>query len=683
MGETFENSALGLLRELTDRADACFRDHQLETIRALVERRQRALLVQRTGWGKSAVYFVATRLLRERGAGPTILFSPLLALMRDQIAAAARLGLVAETINSTNTERWAEVQEALEADQIDVLLLSPQRLGNASFRSEVLPVAARHSGLLVVDEAHCISDWGHDFVPDYRRIARVLDHLPQDVPVLCCTATANDRVMTDLVGQIGHDIVVFRGTLEREGLRLHVLELPEQSRRLAWLAAYIPRLAGSGIVYCLTVRDTERVASWLCSQGIDVACYHGDLADEERLAIERRLLDNDLKAVVATSALGMGYDKPDLGFVVHYQSPGSPVAYYQQVGRAGRQIPESYGVLLRGREDPGIQDWFIKTAFASRADTERVLATLTEAGDFVRLAELENVVNIRRSRLQNLLKQLEVEGVVQADRLTFRRTAKAWTYDEQRIQGISDLRRMEQRAMVEYATSGTCRMAFLRHQLDDDDATRCGWCDICTGEHLSSDVATVLVEQAVQHLRHRPIRFAPRKQWPDRTKIPPAQRVEVGMSLSEWGDGGWGSLVEAGKRSGHFEDGLVRAGAELIRQWVPRPPPHWVTFVPSLRHPQLVAAFAARLGNTLGLPVHDVIQKVRHTRSQKHMQNSTRQHANVSGVFEISQPVPGSACLLVDDIVDSQWTFTVVGGALRDAGCEAVHPFALAMSTAT
>ena len=357
-----------LLRDLAG-PEAEFRTHQLEAVRDLVDDRARVLCVQRTGWGKSAVYFLAAALLRERGAGPALIVSPLLALMRNQIAAAERLGIRAHTVNSTNREAWGEVRSLLEADAVDLLLISPERLDNPQFRTEMLPLFSERVGLLVIDEAHCISDWGHDFRPDYRRLEEMLERLPDGVAVLCTTATANDRVVADVEEQLrvdGAGLRTYRGPLGRSSLRFEVVELPGQADRLAWLATWLPQLPGSGIVYTLTKRDAELVADWLSGRGIAAAAYSGEIESDRRVEVEERLLSNELKAVVATSALGMGYDKPDLGFVVHYQAPGSVIAYYQQVGRAGRGIDRAEVVLLRGAEDRRIQDFFIQQAFPPR-----------------------------------------------------------------------------------------------------------------------------------------------------------------------------------------------------------------------------------------------------------------------------------------------------------------------------
>ena len=395
--EDLAAEALACLHTLTSNQSSDFRPGQFEAIEELVVNRHRVLLVQRTGWGKSAVYFIATRLLRDRGAGPTLLVSPLLALMRNQIEAAKRMGVRAATVNSSNQEEWEQVFADITDNKIDVLLISPERLANRRFRAEQLPTIAQRGGLLVVDEVHCISDWGHDFRPDYRRIKGVLDLLPRGVPVLGCTATANNRVMADVAEQLGPDLLPIRGPLGREGLRLSVYEPAPQQNRLAWLAEMIPRLPGTGIVYCLTIRDAERVAAWLVSQGINAVAYSGDTVNELRIEVERQLLGNHVKVVAATSALGMGFDKPDLSFVIHYQAPGSPIAYYQQVGRAGRALTESQGILLQGYEDADIQNFFINSAFPTVDQATEIVGLLERTAIPMKLTEIEREVNIRHT----------------------------------------------------------------------------------------------------------------------------------------------------------------------------------------------------------------------------------------------------------------------------------------------
>ncbi len=677
--DEFKTEAHACLRRLTANQSSEFRPGQLEAIQELVEARNRVLLVQRTGWGKSAVYFIATRLLRDRGAGPTLLISPLLALMRNQIEAAQRMGVRATTINSSNQEEWEAVYAEMTSDEVDVLLISPERLANRDFRTKHLPSLAQRGGLLVVDEVHCISDWGHDFRPDYRRIRRVLDLLPPGIPVLGCTATANNRVVDDVVEQLGAELVPIRGPLGRDGLKLRVFAPAPQQKRLAWLAETIPDLPGTGIVYCLTVRDAERVASWLDSQGINAVAYTGDSDNDHRMKAEQQLLSNQVKVVAATSALGMGFDKPDLSFVIHYQAPGSPIAYYQQVGRAGRNLPESWGILLQGHEDAEIQNYFIDTAFPTADQANEIVGLLEPTAAPLKLTDIERVMNIRHSRLEKLLKILEVDGAVERVDSGWRRTLQPWRYDRERVEAVTALRRKEQDQMAEYASTDQCRMELLRSYLDDPQAQPCGICDNCLSDRRELTASTQLVQAAVDFLRGTELTIEPRKQDPSRQKIPEDRRCEPGRVLALWGDGGWGAFVQNGKTEGHFDNELVEASVDLIRKrWRPDPAPTWVTYVPSLKHPALVRDFAQRIAQRLAVPCHDAIAKVHDTQPQKFMQNNAKQYANIKDAFRIISEVPSKPVLLVDDIVDSRWTFTVIAAQLRRAGAGPVYPFALA-----
>ena len=677
--DSFATEALACLRQLTSSQSSEFRPGQLEAIQELVEARNRVLLVQRTGWGKSAVYFIATRLLRDRGAGPTLLVSPLLALMRNQIEAAERMGIRAATINSSNQEEWDRVFADLESDEVDVLLISPERLANREFRAERLPAATQRGGLLVIDEVHCISDWGHDFRPDYRRIKAVLDLLPQGVPVLGCTATANDRVVTDVAEQLGTDLVPIRGPLGREGLSLSVYRQAPQQKRMAWLAEAIPRLPGTGIVYCLTIRDADRVAAWLVSQGINAVAYSGETDADARLEVEHQLLGNHVKAVVATSALGMGFDKPDLSFVIHYQSPGSPIAYYQQVGRAGRALPESHGILLQGYEDTEIQNHFIDSAFPTADQATEILDLLERVAGPMRLSDLERAVNVRHQRLEQLLKILEVDGAVERVSAGWQRTLLPWAYDRERVEAVASQRRAEQAQMADYANTDECRMALLRGYLDDPQPQPCGLCDNCLSTSTELEVDAVKVQAAVDFLRGTELIIEPRKRIPGVGSITEDRRCALGRVLALWGDGGWGALVQQGKAEGKFDDELVDAAVDLIRdRWQPDPAPNWVAYVPSHSRPTLVRDFAQRIAQRLGLPCHDAVVKVRDTEPQKFMQNSIQQYTNVKDAFQVDPAVSSDPVLLVDDIVDSRWTLTVIAAQLRSAGAGPVYPFALA-----
>ncbi len=665
---------------------AMFRDGQWETIQALVEQRARVLLVQATGWGKSLVYFIATKLLREQGAGPTLLISPLLALMRNQVEMAERIGIHAFSINSSNPDDWGAIEAALAADQCDVLLVSPERLANERFMTKTLPAISTDIGLFVVDEAHCISDWGHDFRPDYRRLGHILRGLTPSVPVLATTATANDRVVADIVSQLGEDLRVARGPLARPSLRIQTIRLADRAARLAWLAEHLPKLPGSGIVYCLTVADCRRVSEWLASRGIDAPAYHGDLGSEERAALEQRLLRNEVKALVATVALGMGFDKPDLGFVVHYQRPGSVVSYYQQIGRAGRAIHDAYAVLLHGNEDDEIQDYFIRNAFPG-TDRQREVLTVLEASAGLGLNEILARVNLSRARVEQCLKLLEIEGAVVRDGSLYVRTVNPWTPDEEHSRQITAGRYRELDRMRAFVDAATCLMEFVARELDDPWARPCGRCAVCCGLLVPTTVDPALVREAIAFLGHETLTIEPKRQWPAGAipgrhgRIPAELRNAEGRALCVYGDPGWGEAVQLGKYvAGHYSDELVQAAAELVRErWRPQPPPAWVTAVPSLRRPRLVGSFAERLAVALGLPFYPVLEQVQEVPEQKVMENSAHQAANVAAAFRVSASnLPPAPVLLVDDIVTSGWTLAVCGMFLREGGSGPVHPFALA-----
>lgn len=688
------DDALPLLRSALGDDKISFRDGQWEAIDQLVNRRGRALVVQRTGWGKSMVYFVAAKAFRDEKAGPAVIVSPLLSLMRNQIEAAERLGLRASTINSANTDEWEKEKNALLADEVDLLLISPERLANDNFVNDVLRPIAGKIALFVIDEAHCISDWGHDFRPDYRRIVGVLRQLPRNVAVLATTATANARVVADIEAQLGGNLKALRGPLARDSLKLQVLRLPDAATRLAWLADQIPRLPGSGIVYTLTVRDSIRVTRWLQSCRITAQAYYGGQDGGVRKRLEQDLLASRVKCLVATTALGMGFDKPDLGFVIHFQMPGSVVFYYQQVGRAGRAIPEAYGILMSGTEDEDINAYFRNRAFPPEQHVTAVLQTLADADNGLSVAGLERALNMRRIQIEQVLKLLAVEdpAPVVKDEARWLRTAVRWTMDRDRIARLTRRREEESAQMREYISSRSCLMAFLGRALDDRDARPCGRCAVCTGRALvpeSPERRTV--QQAQRFLRRSEMPLQPKRQFPQGGlpgygwpggAIPANMRSEEGRILARWGEIGLGEQVRIGKQGGRFDDDLVAASADLVNErWAQASGAKWVTCVPSRRHPDLVPEFAARFAEALGVPFRPVIRKIRETDPQKSMQNTAHQCSNLDGAFEVDEGVSDETVLLVDDVTDSGWTLAVIAALLKQAGSGAVYPFALASAS--
>lgn len=699
--------AEAVLRRLVGRDDARLRDDQWRAIEALVRDRRRALVVQRTGWGKSAVYFVATALLRARGAGPTVLVSPLLALMRNQVNAAAGAGVRAATLNSANVTEWDQVHAAVAAGEVDVLLVSPERLNNPAFRDEVLPALAADAGLVVVDEAHCISDWGHDFRPDYRRLRTLLAELPAGIPVLATTATANGRVTADIAEQLGtgrdQDVLVLRGPLDRSSLNLSVVRLPDTAAQLAWLTANLPELTGSGIVYCLTIAAAGQVAEHLRSAGLEVQVYTGQTDPAEREQAEADLLANRVKALVATSALGMGFDKPDLGFVVHVGAPSSPISYYQQVGRAGRAAEAVGGrataVLLPGREDRAIWEWFAGTAFPPETDVRAALDALADGGTLSTTA-LEPRVTLRRGRLEQMLKVLDVDGAVRRVKGGWQATGAPWQYDAERYARVTATRHAEQQSMLDYIATDRCRMAHLRRALDDPDLTddwRCGRCDTCTGRTPGRTPGEEQMAAARHQLATAGVVVEPRRQWPSGMstlgvemsgRIPVEERPEPGRAVARMDSVGWGGLLrEVFAPGAAVPDSLppaLRAPVlATLDAWDWDTPPAGVVLVESAARAGLVRHLADGVARHLGIPVVGAIRPGAWTEPGRHDVNSAHRLAGVVRRLELdlspaaAAGLPGRTVLLVDDRMDSGWTLTVAARLLRRAGAGAVLPFVL------
>ena len=695
------------LRSLVGRDDAQFRDGQWEAIADLVAHRRRVLVVQRTGWGKSAVYFVATALLRAEGAGPTLIVSPLLALMRDQVAAAGRAGVRAVTMNSSNAHEWDDVTAALAADDVDVLLVSPERLNHPRFRAELLPRIAAGAGLVVVDEAHCISDWGHDFRPDYRRIRDLLTDLPAGTPVLATTATANARVVADVVEQLStgtgagglpREVTTHRGPLARASLRLGVLELPRPEDRLAWLAAHLDDLPGSGIVYALTVSAAHDAADLLAAARHPVQAYTGRTDTGEREAAEDALRANRVKALVATSALGMGFDKPDLGFVVHLGAPSSPVAYYQQVGRAGRATERADVLLLPGPEDRDIWRWFATSSMPRADQAQAVIAALGASSRALSTAVLETVTDVRRTRLELLLKVLDVEGAVQRVQGGWTATGQPWVYDAERYGRVAAAREAEAAAMLAYERTPGCRMRFLAEALDDPAAADCGRCDRCAGTWYPQDVPDVARARAREQLEHVGVPVPARSQWPsgmNRLGVPASGRIAAGEQVTEGRvvarltDLGWGrrlaALLADGAPDAPADAALLAACVSALRDWPWERRPAAVAAVPSRRRPQLVASVARYLADVGRLRLLGPLELTGEGPRGEAGGNSAFRLAGVWDAFAVPATLQEGLAelgdgpvLLVDDLVDSRWTLTVAGRALRLAGAAQVLPFALA-----
>jgi ATP-dependent DNA helicase RecQ len=735
----------GLRQEAEERLRALageqarLRDDQWTAIRALVAERRRALVVQRTGWGKSAVYFTATALLRARGSGPSVIVSPLIALMRNQIEAAGRAGIEARTVNSANAGDWEEVYAEVAAGAVDVLLVSPERLNNPGFRDQVLPKLMAAAGMLVVDEAHCISDWGHDFRPDYRRLRTLLADLPPGVPVLATTATANARVTRDIAEQLGtgsaDQALVLRGSLDRASLHLAVVRLPAARLRLAWLAEHLDELTGSGIIYTLTVDGAREVAGFLRDRGFKVASYTGKDDHSERIAAENSLLANEIKCLVATSALGMGFDKPDLGFIVHLGVPQSPVAYYQQIGRAGRGVDRADVIALPGREDADIWAYFASLAFPPERVVRATLAALAEAGRPLSTAALETRVDLTRSRLEMMLKVLDVDGAARRVSGGWTATGQDWEYDADRYARVAGERAREQQAMLGYLETTGCRMEYLRRELDDPGAQACGRCDNCTGRPWPEQVSPAGAAAAGERLLRPGTPVAPRLMWPSGMSelgVPVSGRIAAqaqarpGRAVAALTDLGWGprlrELLAAPAPAGQVAAGdpvpadgpvpqdLVDAVVKVLAAWDWDDRPAAVVTLPSRTRPQLVASLGEQIAAIGRLPYLGALEYAgdpdaadpgadqpgagqpgggqpgeaagAHGSGQH---NSAQRLRTVWATLRVPEPVRAGMAglegpvLLVDDRIETGWTMTVAAKLIRESGAPAVLPFVLAL----
>jgi ATP-dependent DNA helicase RecQ len=657
------------------------RADQLAAVDAVLQPAARVLVVQATGWGKSAVYWAATTALRKAGGGTTLVISPLLALMRDQVTAAGKAGLKAESINSTNIDDWDPVFQALKNNQLDVLLVSPERLGNPAFAAR-LPQLLAQTSLIVIDEAHCISDWGFDFRPDYQRLARSLLAAP-NAAVLATTATANERVTDDVRRQLGNGTAVFRGTLARTSLRLSVIPGLSAAERFAWIADALQTLPGSGIIYTLTVAEAERLAGYLRRCGFDVPAYTGQTETADRLHIEQQLRKNELKAVVATSALGMGYDKPDLGFCLHLGSPGTPVAYYQQIGRAGRALTHAEAILLPGSGDEAIWEYFATANIPSQENADRVLTALSERPQSV--IDLEGATAIRRGRLEALLRILAVDNAVEKDGSKWTATGRPWMLDSRKWDALLAGRREEADLMRNYAHGRGCLMAYLQQALSDPNPAPCGKCSVCTGQlpepglHPSASA----INEARRFLRQQDVIFEPRKIWPKgctRKGTISAKLAARAVAFAD--DPGWTEELEALARSGMtiVPSGLLDGAVSLLQRWkndweqrpalvMPAPAPD--------SEMQSNRQFANHISTIGRLPLFDAFSWQGPACPENQPSASHVKHLEKAIRLQKLTDLPAGPVLLCATTARTCWTMTLAAALLSEAGVKSVMAIVL------
>lgn len=668
-----------------------FRDGQYEAIEATLTNK-RSLVVQRTGWGKSLVYFICTKILRERKAGVTLVISPLLALMDNQIEAAQKVNLKCDVLNSTVKERKSEIIQNLVDGTLDLVLITPETLFTADIKNKIVDGEIK-IGLMVIDEAHCISDWGHDFRLKYMRLKNVIQYLPANVPLLATTATANDRVVNDLKKQLGGDVFVSRGPLSRESLSIQILNIQNKIDRYAWILENINKLPGSGIIYCLTQRDCDYLSNFLNEKGIcAVPYYSSDNIDATTnlLAFSK----NEVKVIVSTIKLGMGYDKGDIAFVIHFQMPANIVSYYQQIGRAGRNIGRAYTFLMYGTEDEEILNYFIRTAFPAQDDMRAVFDSINESDNGLKEAEIKAAINLREKKIDKALMFLENDGLIRFDIADkkYYATGKPFFYDGTHYNEVTQMRYKEMNQLKELIRTNQCYSKFVVNSLDDYTADACGKCKNCCPENsFPETVSDASREIAAQYMERLIMPIEPRKKWIT-CSIPnlgnsfiKIEETKVfnkeGICLAKYGDAGYGELVKRDKYHGDkFCDELIGKSSKVLKTLIDTNGIKYITNVPSLRS-NMVETFTKRLAERCGLEYISVLGK-KAAPQQKEMENSAHQLANAYESFFVidGSNIPDKV-ILVDDIVDSKWTFTVCGYRLMEQGCKEVYPFALADSS--
>ena len=547
---------------------------------------------------------------------------------------------------------------------------------------------------LVCDEAHCVSDWGHDFRPDYLRLRNVISELPEWAPILATTATANQRVTDDVASQLGSNTVVLRTSLDRESLHCSVIDLADDAERLAWIAEHLGGIDGSGLIYSLTVDQAEKTAQFLRENGHNVAAYSGSSAPEDRERLEAQLRGNELKALVATSALGMGFDKSDMAFCIHFGLPPTPIAYYQQIGRAGRGIDHAEVIALpRRREDERIWNWFESVSLPSEEVCSRVLTELSTSSP-TSVPRLEVAVNMGRSRLTTLLSILDVQGAVRRTKGGYLRTPEPWTYDGELAERLRQLRADEADQMRAYSGHEGCRLRYLRDLLDDAEADDCGRCDRCVESagqpaRFAPTVSPLSIE-ARNFLRGGDVGIEPRRQWAPnldepKGKIPTDRQAKWGRALGRIGDGGWGSEVRGllDGTSNQLSPELMNGIVGVLKRWDWDQRPTWICPMPSRRNAKLINALAAEIGRLGNLPVHACLEHDGSGGNQGDQANSAFQLANVWGRLSVDigqlpeASLRSGPVLLVDESADSRWTITVAASVLQDSGCGPVLPFVL------
>lgn len=646
-----------------------FHDLQWQVIENLLAGK-RVLFIEKTGFGKSLCFqFPATQL-----HGVTIVFSPLIALMRDQVRSMQEKGIRAAAINSNQeADENAAIIAKAQNNQLDILYIAPERMENAAWIT-----AAREMkiAMVVIDEAHCISMWGQSFRPNYRRIVNLVRLLPRNFPVLATTATATPRVQEDIIEQVGADLIPIRGQLMRSNIRLFVVHVESEDEKFFWLAEYLPKLKKTGIVYTGTQADTDIFSNWLQFLKFNSAAYSGRLDAESRMRVETDFINNKYDCVVSTNALGMGIDKPDIRFIIHTQIPQSPIHYYQEIGRAGRDGQEAFAILLYNpNEDVELPRAFIDGSKPAVAKYEKVIAVTKKA--LLGRNEIIKATNLKQTQVSVILADLIDQKIMneqiagRSKKYFFNPDAPA--LDLSAFETLRNAQNHELEKMLEYTSISSCRMKYLCNYLGDDRQGACGVCDNDAHQHMRV-LTTDAMKQQLQDFRET---FFPVLEVE-------TQRSNIvnGVAASYYGVSNVGAALRHSKYEGggDFPDWLLRLTLKAYRKYYGDPKFDMILYVPPTESGDLVKNFAEKVSSVLKIPISHKLVKSSATEPQKVFQSSISKKDNVHGKFLYQNPeeIAGKSILLIDDIFDSGYTIKEIGLYLTSIGAASIAPLVIA-----
>jgi ATP-dependent DNA helicase RecQ len=605
--------------------------------------------------------------------GVTIVFSPLIALMRDQVRSLRNKGIRAAAINSNQDEEEnVAIIEKAQANQLDILYIAPERMENAEWISASFEMKI---AMVVIDEAHCISIWGQSFRPNYRRIVNLVRLLPKSFPVLATTATATPRVEADIIEQVGSDLIPIRGKLLRSNIRLSVVHVQSEDEKFFWLAENLPKLRKTGIIYTGTQASTDIYSNWLQYLGFNSAAYNGRLDAETRMRIESDFIGNKYDCVVSTNALGMGIDKPDIRFIIHTQVPQSPIHYYQEIGRAGRDGQEAHAILLYNpHADDELPKAFIEGSKPSFNKYEKVIAATKKA--LLGQNEIIKATNLKQTQVSVIIADLIDQGILneqQGKSKKYFYNPDAPSLDISAFEILRSSQMQELHKMLEYAITDACRMQYLCSYLGDSMEGRCGVCDNDTRIRLSIN-STESLKARLQGFRET---FFPLLEVESSRS-----RIVNGVAASYYRVSNVGAALKHSKYQGggDFPDWLLRLTMKAYRKHFGSLAFDLVLYVPPTESGDLVRNFAEKVADTLSIPISHGLVKVGVSSPQKVFQSGISKKDNVHGKFAHMQPaeILGNRILLIDDIFDSGYTIKEIGQYLTSLGATTIAPLVIA-----